>query len=54
MIQFESSGPGGFTADKQAEAVAKAKEMFLAQGVDFDKFWAKIGGMDYLPGFDES
>ena len=51
-MQFESSGPGGFGPEQQAKTMAKAKAMFEAQGVDFDAFWKKIGGMEGLPGMD--
>lgn len=54
LIQFEASQPGGFGPERQADAVAKAKEMFEAQGVDFEQFWLKIGGMNHMPGFDQS
>lgn len=54
LIQFHASQPGGFGPERQAEAVGKAKEMFEAQGVDFEKFWVKVGGMKNMPGFDES
>jgi hypothetical protein len=53
LIQFESSQPGGFGPERQKVAMAKAREMFEAQGVDFDKFWDKIGGMRGLPGMDD-
>ena len=53
LIQFESSQPGGFGPERQKIAMAKAREMFEAQGVDFDKFWDKIGGMRGLPGMDD-
>jgi hypothetical protein len=53
LIQFESSQPGGFGPEHQEEAMRKAKEMFEAQGVDFEKFWAKIGGMEGMPGLDQ-
>jgi hypothetical protein len=53
LVQFECSRPGGFGPERQQETVAKAKEMFEAQGVDFDKFWAKVGGMRGMPGMDE-
>lgn len=54
LIQYESSQPGGFGPERQAAATAKAKEMFESQGVDFEKFWAKIGGMEGMPGMDQS
>lgn len=53
LIQYESSQPGGFGPERQLEATAKAKELFESQGVDFDKFWAKIGGMEGMPGMDQ-
>jgi hypothetical protein len=54
LIQYESTQPGGFGPDRQAEAVAKAKELFESQGIDFEKFWAKVGGMENMPGMDVS
>jgi len=54
LIQYESSQPGGFGPERQEVAMRKAKDMFEAQGVDFEKFWAKIGGMEGMPGMDQS
>jgi hypothetical protein len=54
LIQYESSQPGGFGPERQEVAMRKAKDMFEAQGVDFEKFWAKIGGMEDMPGMDPS
>jgi hypothetical protein len=54
LMQYESSQPGGFGPERQFEAQVKAKELFESQGVDFEKFWAKIGGMEYMPGMDSS
>lgn len=53
LIQYESSQPGGFGPERQEVAMRKAKEMFEAQGVDFEKFWTKIGGMEGMPGMDQ-
>jgi hypothetical protein len=53
LVQFESSQPGGFGPERQKKTMAKAKELFESQGVDFDKFWAKIGGMEGMPGMDQ-
>ncbi|KAG0647392.1 hypothetical protein D0Z07_7160 [Hyphodiscus hymeniophilus] len=53
LVQFESSRPGGFGPERQQETMAKAKAMFEAQGVDFEKFWAKVGGFSGMPGMDE-
>ncbi|RDW78213.1 hypothetical protein BP5796_06065 [Coleophoma crateriformis] len=52
LVQYESSKPGGFGPAEQAATMAKAKIMFEQQGVDFDQFWAKIGGMEGMPGMD--
>jgi hypothetical protein len=54
LVQFESSRPGGFGPERQQETMAKAKAMFEAQGVNFDKFWEKIGGFQGMPGMDET
>lgn len=53
LVQFESSQPGGFGPERQQKTMLKAKELFEAQGVDFDKFWAKVGGMEGMPGMDQ-
>ncbi|KAF4637808.1 hypothetical protein G7Y89_g272 [Cudoniella acicularis] len=53
LVQFESSQPGGFGPDRQRQTMEKAKQMFESQEVDFDKFWAKVGGMKGMPGMDE-
>lgn len=53
LVQYESSRPGGFSPERQVETMAKAKDMFESQGVDFDKFWAKVGGMEGMPGMDQ-
>lgn len=53
LVQFESTKPGGFGPEQQAKTMVKAKAMFESQGVDFDAFWKKIGGMEGLPGMDE-
>jgi hypothetical protein len=53
LVQYESSRPGGFGPERQQQTMAKAKAMFEAQGVDFDKFWAKVGGMEGMPGMHE-
>ena len=54
LIQYESSQPGGFGPERREVAMRKAKQMFEAQGVDFEKFWAKIGGIEGMPGMDQS
>ncbi|CZS92506.1 uncharacterized protein RCO7_01895 [Rhynchosporium graminicola] len=53
LVQYESSRPGGFSSERQLDTMAKAKDMFESQGVDFDQFWAKVGGMEGMPGMDQ-
>jgi hypothetical protein len=53
LVQYESSQPGGFGPERQAKTMVKAKAMFEAQGVDFDAFWKKVGGMEGMPGMDK-
>ncbi|KAI9717291.1 MAG: hypothetical protein M1812_004818 [Candelaria pacifica] len=52
LIQYESTQPGGFTTDRQASAMRQAKEIFENQGIDFEKFWREIGGMEGMPGLE--
>jgi hypothetical protein len=53
LVQYESSKPGGFGPEEQLKTMAKAKDLFEAQGIDFDQFWAKVGGMEGMPGMDQ-
>ncbi len=53
LVQFESSKPGGFGPEEQKRTMDKARALFESQGVDFDKFWAKVGGMEGMPGMDQ-
>lgn len=53
LVQFESSSPEGFGPEQQQKTMLKAKKMFEDQGVDFEKFWEKIGGPKGLPGMDD-
>ena len=52
IVQYESSREGGFTEQRQAEAVKQARELFQKQGVDFDEFVGEIGGKEGLPGIE--
>lgn len=52
LIQYETSQPGGFTPERQAKAMAKAKELFDSQGVDLDELGREIGGIEALPGME--
>lgn len=53
LIQYQSSQPGGFTAERQEKAMQDTKKMFEAQNVDFDKFWADVGGMQGMGGAEK-
>ncbi|KAL1957920.1 hypothetical protein VTO42DRAFT_5312 [Malbranchea cinnamomea] len=46
LVQFESTQPGGFTPERQRKAMLEVKELFEKEGVDFEKFWAEVGGME--------
>jgi hypothetical protein len=48
LIQWESSQPGGFTAERQRSAMLQAKQMFEDENVDFSQFWDDMGGMEGL------
>jgi hypothetical protein len=53
IVQFESSRPGEFGPERQQQTMLKARELFEANGIDFDQFWEKVGGMKGMPGMDE-
>ncbi|PGH18040.1 hypothetical protein AJ79_00666 [Helicocarpus griseus UAMH5409] len=46
LIQYESTQPGGFTPERQKKAMKETQKLFEEQGVDFEKFWADVGGME--------
>ncbi|KAJ5793669.1 hypothetical protein N7457_000268 [Penicillium paradoxum] len=52
LIQWESSQPGGFTAERQRSAMMQAKKMFEEEDVDFSRFWDDMGGMEGVDGLD--
>lgn len=52
LVQYESSAGGEFTHEKQIATAEKAKNMFEAEGVDFDAFIKEIGGLQGMPGMD--
>ncbi|KAI9371912.1 hypothetical protein BJX61DRAFT_509891 [Aspergillus egyptiacus] len=54
LVQYESTRPGGFTAERQQAAMVQARKMFEEAGVDFTRFWQEVGGMEgFGPGEDE-
>jgi len=46
LIQYESSRPGGFTRERQEEAGAKVKQLFVEFDVDFEEFEKSVGIRD--------
>lgn len=52
LVQYESAREGGFTAERQQETMKKANELFEREGVDFEAFWERVGGMQGMPGMD--
>jgi hypothetical protein len=52
LVQFESAKEGGFTPERQVKTMRRVKEMFEGEGVDFEKFWESVGGMEGMPGLD--
>ncbi|KAI1101153.1 hypothetical protein F4804DRAFT_22588 [Jackrogersella minutella] len=46
VIQFESSSPDGFGPEKQERVAEQIREMFLKEGVDFDRLWKDSAGED--------
>ncbi|KAL2371322.1 hypothetical protein BDBG_06278 [Blastomyces gilchristii SLH14081] len=46
LIQYESTQPGGFTPERQQKTMKETQQLFEDQGVDFEKFWADVGGME--------
>ncbi|KAF2644699.1 hypothetical protein P280DRAFT_465979 [Massarina eburnea CBS 473.64] len=50
LVQYESNAPEGFTYERQAATAEKAKLMFAAEGVDFEKFLQEMGGLGGMPG----
>lgn len=50
IVQFESTRPGGFGEDKQAEVAQKIREMFEKEGVNFDELWKESVGPTGPPG----
>ncbi|KAF2843366.1 hypothetical protein M501DRAFT_985485 [Patellaria atrata CBS 101060] len=54
LVQYESSQPGGFTRERQENAVKNARELFKLNGIDFDDFLRSIGGLEELPGMESA
>lgn len=52
VVQSETSQAGPFTVEKQRRAVQKIREEFEVREVDFDDFWADVGGVESMPGME--
>ncbi|KAI2622730.1 hypothetical protein GGS26DRAFT_567417 [Hypomontagnella submonticulosa] len=50
IIQFETSQPGSFTPEKQAQTAKQIRDMFDKQGINFDEFWKESVGQDAFNG----
>jgi hypothetical protein len=53
LIQYESEQPGGMNMARRKEVMEKARDVFTAQGVDFDAFVTAIGGVEAFPGLTQ-
>jgi len=54
IVQYESTQPGGLSGQRRIEVMDKARDIFQAQGIDFDDFVTTIGGLEAFPGFDQA
>jgi len=54
IIQYESTQPGGLSGQRRNEVLAKAQDIFQAQGIDFGDFVTSIGGIEAFPGFGQA
>lgn len=45
VVQYESSHPDGFTAERQEKAWDETKRLFQGAGLEFDEFFDSVGGM---------
>lgn len=54
IVQFESAQPDGFTKTWKADAVNELKSMLKSKGKDDETFWTDVGGLDGVPGLDNT
>ncbi|KAL6718977.1 hypothetical protein ACLMJK_003212 [Lecanora helva] len=52
VVQSETSQPGAFDKERQAKAIEKIRREFEDRDVDFDEFWADVGGLENMPGME--
>ncbi|KAK1766505.1 hypothetical protein QBC33DRAFT_473722 [Phialemonium atrogriseum] len=50
IVQFEASQPGGFGEEKQVEVAQRIRDLFQANGLDFDEFWRESVGSEASAG----
>lgn len=50
IVQFESTRPGGFGEDRQVEVAKKIRDMFSAEGINFDELWMESVGSEGIAG----
>lgn len=50
VVQFESSQPGGFSAERQETVAQQIRDLFQKEGVDFDQLWMDSVGTDGIAG----
>ncbi|KAF4589319.1 hypothetical protein GQ602_003208 [Ophiocordyceps camponoti-floridani] len=43
-VQFETTQPGGFDAAQQETTAKKIREMFKAEGIEFEELWKEVTG----------
>jgi len=54
IVQYESTQPGGLSGQRRIEVMDKARDIWQAQGIDFDDFVTTIGGIEEFPGIDQA
>lgn len=50
VVQFESTKPGGFSAERQEEVAQQIRDLFQKEGVDFDQLWKDSVGTEGIAG----
>ncbi|KAF7534316.1 hypothetical protein G7054_g6334 [Neopestalotiopsis clavispora] len=50
IVQFESSQPGGFSAERQETVAQQIRDLFQKDGVDFDQLWKESVGTEGIAG----
>lgn len=49
-VQFEATQPGGMTEEKQVAVAQQIRDLFQAEGIDFDQLWRDSVGTDSMAG----